>query len=327
MDTAIIFHWYTKFIWPLQRCFVKKIKRCKKCILSEKYTTINKNGICKQCQDFNIHCDGKDHSQSTNDLSTVIQNYISNKQYDATLLLSGGKDSAYILHRLKIDYPELKILCLIINNGFLSSWATKNAKYTTQKLNVDLIIVNSYVEKFKATFRQAFLDLNKQGTYGVIDYADGNVIFEAAENITRAFGISLMIGGLSWVQLQHILNSTDFQLDHNGVKCIYPLAVWRTDEQDIRKYVKDHQLLIKGSDNPVVSNNRLIPIMSALDIKNLGYSSFEPEFAQLIREGKSSRNVWLPVFESLNYVVKHKYLDKELKQTLAELNLTLEEVL
>ena len=287
-----------------------------------------KDGLCEYCQDFdNNRSRYAAPRHSIADLTKLINHHVSARKYDATLLLSGGKDSAYILHRIRHEYPDLKVLCLVVDNGFMSKWAIPNARHITEKLNVDLLIVTSYIDEFKRNFRDAFLKLNGRGTYGLVDFADGELIFKIGEEITRYLTTGLMISGLSWVQLERILNISDFYRDADGVTHLYPLAVWCVDEQDIRRYVRDNDLVLKGSDSPIVSNNRLIPLMSALDVLNLGYSSFEPEFAQLIREGKSSRSAWLHVFEFLNYAVMHGFLNREVKNILAELDLDIEHVL
>jgi 3'-phosphoadenosine 5'-phosphosulfate sulfotransferase (PAPS reductase)/FAD synthetase len=322
MDTATIFHWYANTIWPIHKKIIKTSKRCQRCILSEKYTDI-KDGICKLCREYK-KTDDIPQKYSIADLTASLKR---SYKYDATLLLSGGKDSAYILHRMRQDYPDFKILCLTINNGFMSPYAIKNAQYITTKLGVDLIIVNSYLQEFKSVLRKSLIDLKGQETYGVVDHADGDAIFSIGQRITYGFRIQTMIGGLSWVQLHRICNSTDFKFKSGGIEIIHPLAVWRTDEQEIREYVRRHDLMLKGSDSPMVSNSRLIPIMAVLDIKNLGYSSFEPEFAQLIREGKSSRDAWINIFEAMEYVVNKGYLDGELIRVLSELDLIPEEVL
>lgn len=317
--------WNLKYVWPIQRKFVKKVERCQRCILSEDYAVIE-DGTCNVCRNFVPEVDAVP-SYSVEDLSRFIEERTCYSEYDATLLLSGGKDSAYILHRMCEDYPDFRLLCLIVNNGFMSKWAIPNARHITEKLNVDLAVVNSHVGSFKEAFRNAFLSLKGRGCYEVIDFADGSLIFKVGAEITRNLGIPLMISGLSWVQLERILKLNTFFMEQDGIEQLFPLAVWRTDEQDIRQYVRDRDLMLKGSDNPLVSNNRLVPTMIALDILNLGYSSFEPEFAQLIREGKSSRDVWLPIVELAKYSVSKGYMDKELKETLAKLDLTVEEVL
>lgn len=73
---------------------------------------------------------------------------------------------------------------------------------------------------------------------------------------------------------------------------------------------------------PLVTNNATIPVMGIADINKIGYSSFEPEFAQMIREGKADRQLWLNIFEMNEYVGKTGWLlGKDVKETLAVLEI------
>ena len=47
--------------------------------------------------------------------------------YDALVMFSGGKDSCYLMHRLKTEYPNLRPLAMLVDNSFLSKVAVMNA--------------------------------------------------------------------------------------------------------------------------------------------------------------------------------------------------------
>jgi hypothetical protein len=291
------------------------------------------NGVCEFCfNSSSVSTNQQDGPAVTDEtirrFDETIKLYSDGeKKYHALLLLSGGKDSAYILNRMKTEYPRLNILCLYVNDGFASSYALKNASNTAEKLKTDLIIANSSVDQFARALRQSFLELNGRGSSGVVDFVDGSLIFEVGQATAMEFDIPLVIGGLSWVQVQQIVGQDDFSLiKEDRPRIIFPLAVWRTNEQEIRLIVRSQGLLLPGSDNPLVSNNALIITMSAIDVLNNGYCSFEPEFAQLVREGKTDRKTWLYNFELLEFATKRGLLDKEIKQTLSKLNLSLEDV-
>ena len=49
-------------------------------------------------------------------------------KYDVIFALSGGIDSSYALYRLKKDYPDLNILAVQFDNGFISETALENAR-------------------------------------------------------------------------------------------------------------------------------------------------------------------------------------------------------
>lgn len=329
MNTNKFLELYATYVWPIVRKFVKISKRCNHCIVSEKYVPL-KNGLCEACSKNKLV--GKESFEVSTETINLFQKTISsyvqqNNRYDAILLLSGGKDSAYILHRMKEEYPKLKMLALMINNGFSSQIAIQNAKNVAEKLKTDLFISNANIDDFAKAFRQGFLNLNGRGSSGVVDFIDGQMIFQIGQHIAFDMKIPLVIGGLSWTQVQNIVGIDSFELnEREGVKLVFPLAVWRTNEQEIRKKVRDLGLIPKGSDSPIVSNNQLITAMSAIDVLNNGYCSFEPEFAQMIREGKTDRKVWLHVFELLEFATTRGFLNKELKKTLAKLNLLLSDI-
>ena len=322
---------YSTYCWPILRKIVRKSNRCKMCILSDKYTKIT-NGICSECllyqkTEHKAIETSAPSSEMTSNFNRLLNSIQVDKKYHLLLMLSGGKDSAYILDRLKIEFPKLKILCLFVNNGFSSTFATKNASHVADKLQADLIVSNDEVPSFYESFRKAFLSLNGQGSSGTVDYADGSKIFQIGNQVAKDFDIPYIIGGLSSTQVKQIIKTDGFiQENPNFPPILFPLAVWRTSEQDIREHVRKKELLIKGSDNPIVSNNDLIITMSAIDVLNNGYCSFEPEFAQMIREGKAERKTWLHNFELLEFATTRGLLNGDIKKTLSKLNLKTKDI-
>lgn len=321
-----------RYFWPFLRLLIVKSKRCNLCILSEKYVKIT-NGFCPECSQYNPKSISdaplsKSEDSKTSQFNQLLNSFDPQKKYHVLFMLSGGKDSAYILDRLKNEFPKLKILCLFVNNGFSSDFAIKNILHITNKLKVDVMISNDYVNDFYNSFRNAFINLNGKGSSGLVDKADGDKIFEIGKIIASQMNIPYVIGGLSWTQVRQILNCHDFILkDENKPSLIFPLAIWQTKENEIRKYVRSKGLVLKGSDSPIVSNNELIVTMCAIDVLNNGYCSFEPEFAQMIREKKALRKEWLYNFEMLEFATLKGLLKKDIENTLNKLGLQLKDVL
>lgn len=323
---------FSSYCWPIIRHFVKKNNRCKLCILSEKNTKIS-NGICEECIKFETLKDKQPKIESTpsemlEEFNHLLKGMIGAEKYHALILLSGGKDSAYILERIRREFPTLRLVCLFVENGFSSPFVLQNVINLSKRFKTDLIISNDAIDEFHQLFSKAFVQLNGRGSSEVVDHADGTKIFQIGNKIAKQLNISYVIGGLSWSQVRQILKSETFIFrEENRPTLISPLAVWRTNEEDIRGYVRKNKLLLKGSEDPIVSNNDLIVAMSAIDVLNSGYCSFELEFAQMIREGKAKRKVWLHNFELLEFATSRGLMTKDIKKTLSKFNLKLEDVL
>src|SRR5207248_297254 len=104
---------------------------------------------------------------------------------------------------------------------------------------------------------------------------------------------------------------------------IHPFYAWRFEEQDIRNRVLKWGLIKPGNDSPLLTNNVLIPMMIVADFFRLGYPSFEPEFACMVREGKAERLFWRNVFEMLEYSAKTGWmLETEIDRLAGSLGLT-----
>jgi hypothetical protein len=362
-----LFEFYAKFIWPIHRLFVRESlsRRCRKCIISEKQHKLE-NGLCPFC--FNGI--KKDESREINaaaskEFDKLMREHEgkSKHAYDALVLVSGGKDSAYLLYRLKKDFPKLRILTCTIDNGFFSLIAKKNTDYLIKKLDTEHIVIKPMDTLFKKAFRHALTHLGARGCSEVVDRMDGDLFHDIARNLAAERHIPLLISGVSLAQIDEILKINSFEIppamEHKArthsagfaIKEIFneeelkfwwdpgrypkediprficPYYVWRLDEEYIKKEVVRLGLIKPGNDHPMVTNNALIPVMGVVDFLRLGYSSFASEFAGMIREGKAERRLWINIFEMMEISAKRGwFITKEVHETLNKLDLTLDEV-
>lgn len=326
-----IFERYAKYMWPIHRFFVRGLsRRCKKCILSEKYTKLDKNGICEECKKPHIIPEDIVASDVIQDeFKKKVNAYASSESmYHGIFMLSGGKDSAFVLHKLKTDFPNLRLLCVNIDNGFASPISLENVEHISKKLEVDSIIVRSYYERFKDAFRLAFLQLGSgKKSYEIVDFADGNIIYDIGKNIAKEMGIPIVFCGLSGIQAKMILNTDGFEIiNQDEPNIIFPLAAWCTSEKEIFEQVKNLNLVSKGNDSPLVTNNYMIATMCIIDIMNNGYCSFEPEFASLVRDGKADRKKWFYIYEMLEHATRKRWLEKDVIKNLGKLELSIKDV-
>ncbi|MDD1673748.1 MAG: hypothetical protein LUP99_04990 [Methanomicrobiales archaeon] len=99
--------------------------RCKKCILDSATPGIILNpatGLCQYCEQEPVVV------PKSEELHQILNGSRGKKEFDAIFALSGGKDSCYTLHHLKNLYPDLRILAVQFDNGFISNIAVNNAK-------------------------------------------------------------------------------------------------------------------------------------------------------------------------------------------------------
>ena len=314
-------------VWPTIRPFVKSPKRCINCLLSER-ATILKSETCAEC----IYSVFKTPVKSPLPYSISIADYLRSRDfktntYDAVLMLSGGKDSTFILSKLSNWFPNLKVLSVIVDTGFLSPYALVNARNICDTYSRDLLVLSSKRRDLQKVLKEAFSKRSDCGCYGVVDFAEGEFIFNHIQDLTRSLGIPLVISGMTRTQLDLICHKpNDFVVRvGDGLEMLCPLAAWNPPEEEMLDYLKYHELMVKGSISPLASNSQLLPAMFKLDIHNLGYSSFEPEFAQLARERKINREYWVNVFDCFTWMAEKKMLDRPTEQVLGKLGLTIKD--
>ncbi len=345
-------------------------RRCTGCILSDRCSPLE-NGICQWCRlaqstGVAASTEPQRHSMARS-LSELLSQYQGrgDGKYDALVLFSGGKDSAFLLHRLHTGFPRLRLLALTVDNGFFSPVAMANCRRIQERIpGVDYLCYRPELELYCKTFRHAFTNLNLGGCYTTVDRMDGDLTFDIGRNFAASLQIPLLIAGLSPGQIERIFNLHSFetaaenerrqrsetagfaltdiyQPDEiknywwNGSlwqpervpRVLYPFYAWGYNEDHIRSEVLRLGLIALGEDNPLATNNDTIPLMLAVDSIRMGYSGFEPEFAELVRRGKAERQIWLPVFQALEYLsAKGRFLPKCLADTLDRLGLTAQEV-
>lgn len=359
--------------WPEVRPSVadRLARRCDRCLLSERCVPL-RDGICDICRTADsgpsetaVRQGRAAGMEAT--LGQLLQQYQGQGagNYDALLLFSGGKDSAFLLHRLRSEFPQLRLLAVTVDNGFFSHVAMANCRRILQRIDgVDHVFFRPPAALYVKAFRHALTHLNAGGCYTTVDRIDGDLTFDMGRNLAASLAIPLVIAGLSPGQVERILGLRNFEtrpedertrrLETAGFplqdvfnaeerqkywwdgtawpelrvpRVLYPFYAWSYDEALIRREVVQWGLIEAGQDNPLATNNDLIPVMLAVDSCRLGYSGFEPEFAALIRAGQTDRQSWLPVFQSLEYLCpRGQFMPQSVAETLARLGLTHAEV-
>lgn len=363
-----LFEFYASHIWPIHRLFAKKMitPRCKKCVISSKASTLDKDGVCSLCKektaDQVYKISKETQEQLENELASVFHEYTGKgESYDALVMISGGKDSALLLHELTTKFPLLRLLTVTIDNSFMSPVALNNVTNILERFSLPHITYRPDPRIFEKAFSYAFTHPNGLGCAQTVDTIDGELFLDAGRDIAGRYKIPLLITGFSFEQVDRYLHwssfrnqeydaqkrttagiytideLTDPQLENiwwdpakysNVVpQLICPFYVWRWNEIEIEEKLDELKLIDKKHSSPLVTNNALIPLCGLVDIARLGYSSWEPEFSRMVREGKTDAGVWRNIFELIEYSYKTgRFISDSVDGVLQRLKLTRKDV-
>ncbi len=113
-------------------------RRCSRCILSERFAPLT-DGVCRFCREYHSETAAiTQRSAEAEDRLTRILVDASGGgvgEYDAVVLFSGGKDSAYLLHRLQTEFRDLRLVALTVDNSFMSQVALANCRQIHSKMD------------------------------------------------------------------------------------------------------------------------------------------------------------------------------------------------
>jgi aryl carrier-like protein len=118
---------------------------CTRCGLASSYPgiTFDTDGVCSQCRGFDSYADrARVYFKPEAELARVLTSAGRGEgEYDCLVLLSGGKDSTYVLCRL-VDMG-LKVLAFTLDNGYISDQAKGNIQRVVDTLGVDHIFATT----------------------------------------------------------------------------------------------------------------------------------------------------------------------------------------
>ena len=174
--------------------------KCKRCLLPEIVpgSELNKDGICNFCREYeNIDLSREESARKNRkeDLERALNDCRGKGEYDCLVPVSGGKDSIYLLYKLKVEY-DLKILAFTTNIN-IPKLAWQNIDQTIKKLNIEHISYNPSNQFYKKLFRYLLQNQEERGAVYTVSYVyaplfEGDVLKTAIGK-----GISLVLAGYS----------------------------------------------------------------------------------------------------------------------------------
>jgi acyl-CoA synthetase (AMP-forming)/AMP-acid ligase II len=170
---------------------------CQRCGSPSNYPDIsfNARGICNTCESFESYKDkANGYFKSMDDLRALFDNHktVNQGSYDCLMLLSGGKDSTYVLYQL-VRELGLKVLVFSLDNNYISEGAKANMRRVTEDLGVELIFGTT------PAMNAIFVDSLKE--FSNVCNGCFKTIYTMSLILARQKGIRYIVTGLSRGQL------------------------------------------------------------------------------------------------------------------------------
>lgn len=328
------------------------VNYCKKCFLKDDHPgiTFNEEGVCQVCS-------GQFPSNLLEMYKYVLAHYnefFSEKRktgnsYDCMLLLSGGKDSTYMLYNL-CENLNLNVLAYTYNHPFESKQAINNIEKAYTKLNIDHISFTT-VHKHKKLMKYIFTkkidkdNMHYQDERIPCKVCSSLIIFTAyifAKNMNIPYVIYCADPGQMLSCDIRIKKQIEFFYNAVGEKCanemfnnelknimetsdemlpkiVYPyLSPLTYDQKKIIKILKDEGLY---ESSPVETHCSLYPLLNYYSYKNYDCAFYSADYADAVRKNKMSRKTLIDADKKFKKIImdiaKNDKISKEREEEIS----------
>ena len=344
---------------------------CKRCLLPESVpgADLDGAGVCAFCRDEREEPRAEAERarqafernlEATLDRALAARGQRSHGRYDALVCLSGGKDSLYLLYKLKVDCG-LEVLAFTTDFN-IPPIAWSNMRQALSRLDIDHLVYRPSETFYRKLMRHLLCHQEERGAVYTVSYVyaplfEGDALAHAAD-----LGIPLVFAGYSPGQPERermlyefdprLVAETDWtppalrdcgefsedelgrfwnplrrhtgrQTDPVYPRYIAPLHAWDYAQDKVMRLVHEKGLVArKRHANPILSNYPINWLLMYSDLKNFGYNPYAPEFAALIREGKASLAYWRLMGPIVNFLIRNRLGPaREITRSLAWLGL------
>lgn len=335
--------------------------RCKKCLLPAIVpgSEIDAGGTCIHCRTYSPERSQLSPIPGTrDDLERTLREAkgASSSGYDCVVPFSGGKDSAFLLHRLKSEYG-LRVLALTSDiNLPPAAWST--IRTTLARLQIDHVIQSTTQHFVRKLFRYLLSNQEARGAVYTVSYVYAPLFEGDAIRLAIEKDIPLVLAGYSPGQPEpermryefapkliseedwtppHLKESGAFTDEELGrfynpnriaksarfPRYLAPFHAWDYDQNAVIQKVIELGLVKRAVHaNPIVSNYPVNWLMMYSDLKHFGYNPYTPEFSTLIREGKASLRQWKLLAPIVDFMIRRRVLlGREVTKSLRWLDL------
>lgn len=337
------------------------MRRCRQCLLPERApgAELDRDTLCHYCRSPapSIEHDEGARKEREANLEQTLSSVRGKGPYDVLVCLSGGKDSLYLLHRLKVEYG-LNVLAFTTDVN-IPEVAWTSMRHIVDKLGVDHLVYRPPGDFYRKLFRYVLANQESRGAVYSVSHVYAPLFEGDALTVATEKGIPLIAAGYSpgqpeperilyefsralitrsdWTppglrdsgafseaELSRFWNPARYPEGTNFPRYIAPFHAWPYDQEKVMRKVVSLGLVKRASHaNPIVSNYPINWLMMFSDLKNFGYNPYAPEFAALIRSGKANLNYWRvagPVVDAM--IRRRAWLGRHVTSHLRWLGLT-----
>jgi hypothetical protein len=327
---------------------------------------IDRSGTCHFCRDYekvDLGALERSRLEREKDLEGALRSCRGKGRYDCLVLLSGGKDSAYLLYKIKNEYRKRVLAFTCNSGGYIGDVALKNLRMTLDKLSLDHIFYTPSKEFYKKLFTFLLKNQVSEGAVRTVCYVCHPLTEGYALDIAVREEIPLILEAFSpgqpdpevmlyelaerhikednWCpkgikesglfseeDMAHFWDPKRYSPDTQFPRVLAPFHAWRYDQTEVMKKVVELGLIhSKKYASPVYSNCMVNWLMMYSDLRNLGYNSYLFEFAKLIREGKADKNHWSVMNRIVNFMLSHRiFLGRQASYMLKDLGIKPEDL-
>jgi len=192
-------------------------QHCSRCGLESNFPGVSydAHGVCNFCRSYEVYKDkAQAYFRTLNEFEVIAaqmkaQSASSQREHDCIVLLSGGKDSTYMLYQLV--GMGLRPLAFTLDNGYISDEAKANIRRVVNGLGVDHVFGHT------PAMNAIFVDSLKQ--HANVCNGCFKTIYTLATNLARERGIQHIVTGLSRGQFfetrlsEAVFTAPDFDAD------------------------------------------------------------------------------------------------------------------
>ena len=262
--------------------------------------------------------------------------------YDCLVPLSGGKDSIYLLYKLKVEYG-LRVLAYTTNID-LPDVAWSNIRTALAHLDIDHEVFNPAPAFIRKLFRYLLQNQEARGAVYTVSYVYAPLFEGDAIRLAIDKDIPLILAGYSpgqpepqrmlyefspklireedWTpphlkgcgeftaeELSRFYNPLELPKNTHFPRYLAPYHAWAYDQDEVMRKVAELGLVKRGRHaSPIVSNYPINWLMMYSDLKHFNYNPYAPEFSALIRQGKASLNYWRIMAPLVDFMIRRKVL-------------------